>query len=73
MLLLLPLNAADDDASEVEGGQGQPEGLVRTEDSSERQRGEVVGDAKEEHVEDGEGTDDEGDDDDDDDDIGQVD
>jgi hypothetical protein len=62
-------NAAADDASEVEGGQGQPEGLV----AEEEQRGEVVGDAKEEYVEDGEGTDDECNDDDDNDDIGQVD
>jgi hypothetical protein len=39
-----------------------------------RSRGEteVGGDAEQEHVEEGEGTDDEGDDDDDDDDIGQV-
>jgi hypothetical protein len=63
-------NAAADDASEVEGaGQGQPGGLV----AEEEQRGEMVVDAKEEHVEDGEGTDNEGDEDDDDDDIGQVD
>ena len=66
-------NAAADDASEVEGGQGQPGGLVRTEDSSDRQSGDLVGDAKEEYVEDGEGTDDECNDDDDNDDFGQVD
>ena len=60
-------------AAGVVEGPGQPAGLVRTEDSSELQRGDLVGDAKEEHVEEGEGTDDEGDEDDDDDNIGQVD